>query len=354
MAQDNYLKYMDEFLHDKIEDVKKGNSEEGMDIMGQLVRTSYGDTNGSGGSKKDAKLLALSDSEIIGNAFIMIVAGHETTANIMHFTLMELANNPAAQRLVQRDVDSIFGKTDPRTWDYDASVNPLLASYVGAAMNETLRMLPPVVDIPKEVLHQDQPLVQEGKKFMVPAGTHVNIVTTAAHRNPHYWPGKPSNITDGVDDINDYVPDRWYRTADVDGDSGAVEGADTEDFGGFAGPDTSSQLFRPARGSYVPFSDGARSCLGRRIAQVEMIAALAVVFQKYSIELAVDEWASDAEVEAMDREQRREVYKKAQDKSRATIKQATLVLTLKLHGNKFIPIRIVPRGQERFADWMDS
>jgi cytochrome P450 len=349
------LKYMDEFLHDKIEDVKKGNSDKGMDIMGQLVRTSYGDTDGSSGSKKDAKLRALSDSEIIGNAFIMIVAGHETTANIMHFTLVELANNPAAQRLVQRDVDKIFGNTDPHTWDYEASVNPLMASYVGAAMNETLRMLPPVVDIPKEVSHnQDQPIIISGEKHMIPSGTHVNIVTIAAQRNPRNWPGKPSKITGGDEDLNDYVPERWYRTAAVDSDNNAIEGADTEDFGGFAGPDTSSQLFRPVRGSYVPFSDGARSCLGRRIAQVEMIAALAVIFQNYSVELAVDEWASDAEVESMSRVQKSEVYKKAQVKSRATIRQATNVLTLKLHGNKFIPIRFVPRGQERFADWIDS
>ncbi|KAK8102694.1 hypothetical protein PG984_015840 [Apiospora sp. TS-2023a] len=357
-AEDNFVKYLDEFLHDKIDDVKNGDKEVGMDIMGQLARTSYGEEQTS---KKGSKLPKLSDSDITGNAFIMIVAGHETTANTIHFLLLELANNPAAQRLLQRDIANIFGDTDPSSWDYESSVNALMASMAGACMNEMLRMMPPVVDIPKEVANNDQVIVKDGEKYHLPKGAHVGLVATAVQRNPRYWPTKPSKVTgnDGSSDdsdIHDFVPERWYRKAEgIDGDDGAeVEGADTENYGGFEGPDTSAQLFRPVRGSYIPFSDGARSCLGRRLAQVELISALSVIFQKYSLELAVDEWASDAEVEAMDRTQRAELYKKAQDSSRKVIASASSLLTLKLHGNKFVPIRLVPKGQERFVDWMDS
>ena len=67
-SENNYVKYMNEFLQDKIEDVRTGNAEEGMDIMGQLVRTSYGDKSSSG-SRKEASKVELPDSEIIGNAF---------------------------------------------------------------------------------------------------------------------------------------------------------------------------------------------------------------------------------------------------------------------------------------------
>ncbi|KAK8099177.1 uncharacterized protein PG998_012418 [Apiospora kogelbergensis] len=347
-AEDNFVKYLDEFLHDKIDDVKKGDKEVGMDIMGQLVRTSYGDRGASNEKKGSSKLLKLTDSEITGNAFIMIVAGHETTANTIHFLLLELANNPAAQRLLQRDIAAIFGDTDPHSWDYESSVSTLMASMAGACMNEMLRMMPPVVDIPKEVAAaHGQVIVRDGEKYHLPQGTHVGLVTTAVQRNPRYWPSKPSK--------------RWYRKAaeSPDGENtseeeAAVEGADTENYGGFEGPDTSAQLFRPVRGSYIPFSDGARSCLGRRLAQVELISALSVIFQKYSLELAVDEWASDDEIKNMDRAQRAEVYRKAQDKSREVIAGASSLLTLKLHGDKFVPIRLVPKGQERFVDWMDS
>ncbi|KAK8073672.1 hypothetical protein PG994_004571 [Apiospora phragmitis] len=357
-AEDNFVKYLDEFLHDKIDDVKNGDKEIGMDIMGQLARTSYGEDTTS---KKGSKLPKLSDSEITGNAFIMIVAGHETTANTIHFLLLELANNPAARELLQRDIANIFGDTDPRSWDYESSVNALMASMAGACMNEMLRMMPPVVDIPKEVASNDQVIVKDGEKYHLPKDMHIGLVATAVQRNPRYWPTKPSKVAghDGDSDIHDFVPERWYRKAEegVDGDntdSAEVEGADTENYGGFEGPDTSAQLFRPVRGSYIPFSDGARSCLGRRLAQVELISALSVIFQRYSLELAVDEWASDAEVEAMDRTRRAAVYRKAQDSSRKVIASASSLLTLKLHGNKFVPIRLVPKGQERFVDRMDS
>lgn len=348
-SENNLVKYFDQFVQDKIEDTKQGKPEPGMNIMGMLVRTSYGDQTST--DKKDTKLLRLQDSEIIGNAFVMMVAGHETTANATHFTLLQLATNPEAQRLVQQDVDKILGDADPETWDYDQSVNPLMASYVAACMNETLRTMPPGVEIPKRVSPgQDQVLTLDGEKHVLPGGMRVGLLVVAAQHNPRYWPGKPSRVSNSETDILDWVPERWFR-GEVTGVSAEVEGADSEDFGGFAGPDTSS-AFRPVRGSYIPFSDGARSCLGRRIAQVEMVAALSTISQKYSIELAVDEWASDEEVEAMSKEQKKALYAKAQAKARDTMRAATSLITLKLHGNKFVPIRLVPRGQETFVSWI--
>ncbi|KAH7026000.1 cytochrome P450 [Microdochium trichocladiopsis] len=355
-AEKNYLQFMQEFLKDKIEDVRRHDKEEGMDIMGSLVKTSYGEKAANGSAKTSGKTMQLTDPEIIGNAFIMIVAGHETTANVMHFTVLELAANPDAQRKLQADVDRLLGKSDPSTWDFEENVNPLSASMVAAVVNETLRLLPPVVVVPKIVSPgQDQPVHVDGKTYMVPQGTQVSVTIVAVHRNPRYWPTKPSKLTDAETDIDDFVPERWFQTGTLgDTGPGEVEGADTEDFGGFSGPDTSAQLYRPPRGAYLPFSDGARSCLGRRIAQAELLAAVSVIFQNYSVELAVDEWASDEEVAAMSREERAKVYKKAQDKARATILKASSMLTLKLHGNDHVPIRLVRRGEERFVNFVDA
>jgi cytochrome P450 len=360
-SQNNYRQYMREFLRDKVDDVKTGHQNEGMDIMGQLVRTSYGQKSPNNkvqeAHRKSSKGVGLSDSDILGNAFIMIVAGHETTANTIHFTLAQLAANPATQRLLQRDVDAIFGQTEPHTWDYDASVNPILASMVGACINETLRLTPPVVDIPKKTTpNQDQVIVRAGQTFLLPRNMYTGVTAGAVHRNPRYWPTRPSKVIKGATDIDDWVPERWFRSREelVHDSTSDVEGADTEDFGGFAGPDTSAQLFRPVPGSFVPFSAGARSCLGRRIALAEMMGALSVIFQRYSLELAVDEWVSDEEVETLGREEKEKIYKKAQAKTRSMIEGATSILTLKVRGGNFIPIRLVPRGEEKFVSWMDS
>ncbi|KAK0720776.1 cytochrome P450 [Lasiosphaeris hirsuta] len=344
-AKENYYKYMKEFLHDKIEQVRRGDREqEGMDIMGQLVRSTY--------EEKEDKLNApkLTDDEIISNAFIMTLAGHETTASMLHFTLIELANSPASQRRLQQDVDTLFGKSDPFTWEYEKCVSPLLASHLGACINETMRKMPPVTAIPKIVSPMsDQTIIYEGRRVVLPAGLSINIVAPALHSNPRWWPTKPSERTGRPTDLDEWIPDRWYRaTTKVSGSSDVTE--DDEDYGGFQGSDTSASLYRPVRGSFVPFSDGPRSCLGRRIAVVELVAALGVVFQKFSIELAVDEWATDEEVEGMSAEERRALYAKAQEKSRATLGKVSSILTLKFNGNGlFVPVRLVKRGSERFV-----
>jgi cytochrome P450 len=347
---------MSEFLHDKVEEAQRGGSpREGMDIMGQLAQSQ---TKSSSNGSKTGSAFSLSDSDIVGNAFIMIVAGHETTANTLHFALVELANNPATQRRLQRDVDALFGGADPATWDYDKSINALLASHVGATINETLRMMPPVTGIPKVTAPEgDQTVIIDGRTHVLPPGVAISLVAVCVQRNPRWWPTRPSERTGAKTDLDDFLPERWYRTAQGDDEGGVGKMEQTEnsviedkgDYGGFQGSDVSASLYRPVRGSYLPFSDGPRSCLGRRIAMVEMGAVLAVIFQKYSIELAVDEWAGDGEVEAMGAEERRSVYKKAQDKSRDTIRQADSVLTLKLHGGKYVPVRFVERGRERFV-----
>jgi len=213
--------------------------------------------------------------------------------------------------------------------------------------------VPPVIAIPKRVPKTAaQPISLQGKQYMLPAGAHIALATIGVHRNPKYWPTQPSKVSSRSHDLYDFRPERWLVKTSADGaqqvDS-AIASEDEEDYGGFTGQDSSAQLFRPVKGSYIPFSEGPRSCIGRRLAQVEVMAVFAVIFQNYSIELAVDEWATDDEVAKMNNEEKREVYRKAQEKARATIRSATTIITLKLHPGH-IPVRVVRKGEERFIN----
>jgi hypothetical protein len=69
------------------------------------------------------------------------------------------------------------------------------------------------------------------------------------------------------------------------------------------------------------------------------------------LELAVDEWANDEEIERMNKDERRDIYSKAQSASRAKILGATSLLTLKMNDD-YVPVRMVKRGQERFVSWV--
>lgn len=381
-ARNNYKQFMEELIVDKAESMDRPfGSQGGMDIMGQLVRSKYAvddkkeSSNGSQASASDGPIRTLTDTEIIGNAFIMILAGHETSANSIHFTLLELACNPSVQRQVQADVDSILGRTsDPATWDYESKINALMGSWLAACMHETLRIIPPVCEVPKMVTpDRDQVVMIDGRRHRLPAGMLISLTIAGAHRNPRSWPARPSKVTPGKDsDLDDWVPERWFRSSSngsaANGSANDVlmpptdaslngelqDAADDAVLGGYKGPETSAALFRPPRGAYIPFSDGPRSCLGRRIAQVEIIAALATFLQRYSVELAVDEWATDAELEAMSRDEKATLYARAQQKARETIGTARTVITLQLRGGKHVPIRLVRRGEERFVNWVEA
>lgn len=358
---------MNELFAEKVIEAGAGEQTEGIDIMGTLVKSAYGEVRPNGAKKGSPgraekgqiRKTVLSDSEILGDAFVMIIAGHETTANSIHFSLMDLAINPRSQRLLQKEVELIFGDASPETWDFESNINTLLGGMVGAVLNEELRLMPPVINIPKSVRKdQDQSIIIDGKKITLPRGCHITLNVVGIQRSPKYWPSRgPSKIDGRSDDLNDFLPERWLVKDTVGGLSKGIdtpEDSEEDDFGGFTGKDTAAQLFRPVRGAYLPFSDGARSCLGRRLAQVKIMAVLSVIFQKYSIELAVDEWANDEEVGKMSDQDKRDIYKKAQEKARKTMRGASTLITLKLHDNPgYIPVRIVKKGEERFLNLMD-
>lgn len=253
----NWGQYMNELFAQKVEEAHRGDHRDGMDIMGSLVRSSYGEKKGGRKSssgqieKGESASPLLSDSDILGNAFVMIVAGHETTASTIHFSVMSLATNPGAQILLQKEIESIFGDQPPETWDYDAKINSLLGGMVGAVLNEQLRIMPPVVAIPKQVSkHQDQVIIVEGKRHTLPAGAQMSLNVVGTHRNPKYWPTQPSKVTDDAHDLDDFRPERWLVKTASDGTQhadGASASEDEEEYGGFTGEDTSAQLLRPTQ-----------------------------------------------------------------------------------------------------------
>ncbi|EFZ02945.1 Cytochrome P450 CYP534 [Metarhizium robertsii ARSEF 23] len=365
-AYHDYVRYSNEMMNEKMEALQNGTqAEEGMDFMGALIKGSYG-LDAKGTADKLGKTLVLNREEILGNAFIMFVAGHETSANTIHFTLINLATNPAAQRLIHKDIDELVGNSDPSTWDYERLIGPMTGSAIAACMNETLRLIPPGPAIPKQVSRdRDQVVNVGGKECLLPKGSMIMLQVLKAHEDPRYWPYEESQLTPGQDDLRDYKPERWFETVpgprcerkETDEERARSESSDGGDYESDEGidrkPDSNARFFRPRRGAYLPFSDGARSCIGRRVAQVEIMTFLAVLFQRYSVELAPDQWASESEVQRMGREARADVYRTAQAFSRKTLAEAESVITLGLQG-KTVPMRLVKRGEEKFTNWMSD
>lgn len=88
---------------------------------------------------KKANQQTMSDDEIMGNAFIFLLAGHETTANSIHFCLIYLALNVSSQRHLQRDIDETFQRRPVSDWSYEKDLPKLFGNMVGAVLNEGAR-----------------------------------------------------------------------------------------------------------------------------------------------------------------------------------------------------------------------
>ncbi|RMD39740.1 hypothetical protein DV735_g5389, partial [Chaetothyriales sp. CBS 134920] len=326
--------YMKEMVEGKQQHLKQGLDTDQLDIIGQLVK---GQMAERGAEKSDP----LTDGEILGNMFVLILAGHETAANSIHFIMLYLALYPKSQRLLQKDLDRIFQGRPTSEWNYHRDLPALFGGMAGAVLNEELRLIPPVIGIPKSTWGVgDQPLMVEGRPCTVPKNTYISLAGPGAHRNAKYWPTGPPTYPGGKtahpranldNDLEEFRPERWLldEQSDTKDDSTRLRANDNNDNdampsetleGGGLGvneaADTSERLYKPAKGVYFPFSDGYRSCLGRRFAQVEVLAAVAVIFQNYSAELAVDEYASDEEVIKMDMDDRAEIWQNAAEHAR--------------------------------------
>ncbi|KAL3460316.1 hypothetical protein BJX64DRAFT_290315 [Aspergillus heterothallicus] len=96
----------------------------------------------------------------------------------------------------------------------------------------------------------------------LPPHTRVNLSVSALHSNPKYW---------GTGDVRttSTEPEIYESGAPTDG----VSSASTR---------------TPKRGSYLPFSDGARGCLGKRFSQVEYLAVMTVIFCEFRVELTLE------------------------------------------------------------------
>jgi cytochrome P450 len=337
-------KYMDAMYEAKKAEVLSGHNTSSMDLFQAMIRGS--------GILDESKNSELQKSDCLGNAFVLMLAGHETTANAIHFSIIYLALNWGSQKRLQEDIDKAMQGKPVSEWSYEEDFPKLFNGMPAAVMNETLRLLQPIINIPKSTAPgRPQPITMNGQQYIIPGNTHLGLCS-AIHRNPRYWPA-PANENDRADgkkDVDRFRPERWLVESKTAEDFEDIN-FDDEELRGPSGEDTSSHLFKPVKGSYIPFSDGYRSCIGRRFAQVEILAAFAVLFSQYSVELAVDEFASDAEIENMPRggPARKAVWQKAADRADHLLSNTMAsIITLQLRqGN--VPIRVVRRGGERFV-----
>ena len=174
---------------------------------------------------------AFSDEQLGDQVATMILAGHETTATALFWSLYLLALDPATQDELAAEVQAAPANSVP---ELDR------LKFTRAVIDETMRLYPPAFLIARAAAASDTIAGMPVRKNDL-----VLIAPWLLHRHEKLW-----------HDPNAFVPQRFMPPAPP-----------------------------PDRFAYLPFGVGARICIGAHFALVEATLALARIIGAFRVEL---------------------------------------------------------------------
>ncbi|KAL4708370.1 hypothetical protein ACJJTC_019606 [Scirpophaga incertulas] len=177
------------------------------------------------------------NEELREEVLTLTVAGTDTSAVAIGYTMMMLAKYPDIQEKVYQEIFDVFGNSDRPIVKGDL----IQLRYLERVVKETLRLFPPVPFIIRKV--QEDITLPSGKHL--PGGSGVVISIWGVHRDPKYWGPDAETF-----DPDRFLPERFNLKHTC---------------------------------SYMPFSQGPRNCLGYQYALMSIKTAVSAILRKYKI-----------------------------------------------------------------------
>jgi cytochrome P450 len=187
-------------------------------------------------AKDDETNVHMTEKQLRDEVLTLLIAGHETTANVLSWIFYLLAQRPDAEQRMHEEAKAVLGGREVfGAADLDRLV------YTRQVMQEGLRLYPPGWFVGR----QAQADVKLGG-YTVPKGAIVMLSQYVTHRDGRFF-AEP----------NAFKPERWE------------DGLES----------------RLPRGSYFPFSAGDRHCIGEGFAWQEALLILATLAERWRFEL---------------------------------------------------------------------
>lgn len=171
--------------------------------------------------------------ELIDQVAMLFLAGHETSASALSWSLFLLAKCPEIQERLHDETCAVLGDRQPEFKDIPRH------KQIRNVFRETMRVYPPVGFLTFRKSTDGQVL----KKHKLPDGSPVVISPWLVHRHRELW-----------DRPNEFDPDRFE--------------------GGLDQPQC----------AYIPFGQGPRICIGAAFAMQEAMLILATLTRRYRFE----------------------------------------------------------------------
>lgn len=185
----------------------------------------------------------INDDEIKEEVDTIMFEGHDTTAAGSSFVLCLLGIHQHIQDRVFAELKTIFGDSDREATFADT----MEMNYLERVILESLRMYPPVPIIARKI-KEDIRLVSED--YTLPAGATVVIATLKIHRREDIYKN-PDKF-----DPDNFLPERTQKRHYY---------------------------------SYIPFSAGPRSCVGRKYAMLKLKVLISTILRNYRIKSKLTE-----------------------------------------------------------------
>lgn len=211
----------------------------------------------------------LSSMVLRDDLMTMLIAGHETTAAMLTWTLFELSRgDPGMLREIQNEVRTVLkGKENP---DYDDIVAMKKLRY---ALIESLRLYPePPLLIRRARSEDTLPAGSSGLNggVKVLRGTDMFISTWNLHRSPDLW-----------EDPETFDPTRFDREFSNPRVKG-WEGYNPDKVNGLYPSEQATDY------AFLPFGGGARRCIGDQFAMMEAVVTMSMMIKNFDFKFAID------------------------------------------------------------------
>lgn len=213
---------LDEVVYRIIRDRRRSGAE-GNDVLSMLLAV------------RDESGERMPDRQVRDEVVTMLVAGHESTAITLAWTLALLSRHPDIERRVCDELDGTLGGRLPTFADLPG------LSYLGMVLKESMRLYPAFWMFTRTPVEDD-----EVGGHTIPAGSVLLFSSYVTHRRPDFWPN-PEAV-----DPERFTPERVAE--------------------------------RPAF-SYLPFGGGPRQCIGMRLAEFQTQLMLATILQRFGFHL---------------------------------------------------------------------
>lgn len=207
-------------MRDLIEAKKQRGGDE-PDVLSMLMQVQDEETNSG-----------LSEEELLGHVGVIFVAGHETSANALTWTLFLLSQHPQVMADVLDELQAVLQGGEPTL----EALQRL--SLLDRVIKESMRVLSPV---PWNGRVTDKPTELGG--YSIPEGTEVFVSISQTHHMDELY-----------SDPESFDPSRW-------------------------------ETISPTAYEYNPFSAGPRVCIGAGFAMMEIKIVLTMLLQRYRLEL---------------------------------------------------------------------